>query len=52
MDCAAGPFFETYPVYGYNYRMTDVQAAIGGEHRRLPKIVRRRRALAEGYNRT
>jgi dTDP-4-amino-4,6-dideoxygalactose transaminase len=42
--------FESYPVVGYNYRMTDIQAAIGREQlRRLPEIVRRRRALAQRY---
>lgn len=42
--------FETYPEIGYNYRMTDVQAAIGREQlKRLPELVQRRRELAEGY---
>jgi dTDP-4-amino-4,6-dideoxygalactose transaminase len=42
--------FEAYPVRGFNYRMTDVQAAIGREQlKRLPEILRRRRALADGY---
>ena len=42
--------FEAYPVRGFNYRMTDVQAAIGREQlKRLPDILRRRRALASGY---
>jgi dTDP-4-amino-4,6-dideoxygalactose transaminase len=42
--------YETYPELGYNYRMTDLQAAIGREQlRRLPKIVARRRVLAERY---
>jgi perosamine synthetase len=41
---------ETYPVLGFNYRMTDIQAAIGREQlRRLPSIVSRRRALAVRY---
>lgn len=41
---------EGYPVPGFNYRMTDVQAAIGREQlKRLPGIVARRRALAERY---
>jgi dTDP-4-amino-4,6-dideoxygalactose transaminase len=43
--------FETYPVRGYNYRMTDMQAAIGREQlHRLPSIVARRRALANRYS--
>jgi len=42
--------FEAYPVRGFNYRMTDVQAAIGREQlKRLPDILRRRRALAASY---
>jgi dTDP-4-amino-4,6-dideoxygalactose transaminase len=44
--------FESYPELGYNYRMTDIQAAIGREQlKRLPKIVRRRRLMAERYRR-
>jgi perosamine synthetase len=43
--------FESYPMLGYNYRMTDVQAAIGREQlKRLPEIVDRRRALAVRYH--
>lgn len=43
--------FECYPEVGYNYRMTDVQAAIGREQlKRLPDLVKRRRALAERYH--
>jgi perosamine synthetase len=42
--------FEEYPVVGYNYRMTDVQAAIGRQQlKRLPEIVRKRRQLADNY---
>lgn len=42
--------FETHPVMGYNYRMTDIQAAVGREQlKRLPEIVARRRELAERY---
>ena len=43
--------FESYPTVGYNYRMTDIQAAVGREQlRRLPGIVRERRALAARYD--
>ena len=43
--------FESYPVVGYNYRMTDIQAAIGREQlKRLPAIVARRRELARRYD--
>ena len=42
--------FETYPEVGFNYRMTDIQAAVGREQlKRLPAIVQRRRDLAETY---
>ncbi|MBD2148114.1 DegT/DnrJ/EryC1/StrS family aminotransferase [Sphaerospermopsis sp. FACHB-1194] len=42
--------FETYPVLGYNYRMTDIQAAVGREQlKKLPEIIFRRRQLAEKY---
>jgi dTDP-4-amino-4,6-dideoxygalactose transaminase len=42
--------FESYPMLGYNYRMTDIQAAVGREQlKRLPEIVKRRRWLAERY---
>jgi dTDP-4-amino-4,6-dideoxygalactose transaminase len=42
--------FETYPVVGYNYRLTDVQAAIGREQlKRLPPIIETRRTLATRY---
>jgi perosamine synthetase len=42
--------FESYSVPGFNYRMTDLQAAIGGEQlKRLPEIVCRRRQIAKCY---
>ncbi len=42
--------FESYPIPGFNYRLTDVQAAIGREQlKRLPDIVAKRRALADTY---
>ena len=42
--------FESYPTVGYNYRMTDIQAAVGREQlKRLDGIVRQRRALADRY---
>ena len=42
--------FESYPEIGFNYRMTDVQAAIGREQlKRLPEIVSSRREKAEIY---
>jgi dTDP-4-amino-4,6-dideoxygalactose transaminase len=42
--------FESYEVLGYNYRMTDIQAAIGREQlKRLPALIERRRAQARRY---
>jgi perosamine synthetase len=42
--------FESYPEIGFNYRMTDVQAAIGREQlKRLPVLIARRRELAARY---
>ena len=42
--------FEEHSVFGYNYRMTDIQAAVGREQlKRLPEIVERRRAIVARY---
>jgi len=42
--------FESYPGVGFNYRLTDIQAAIGRKQlERLPEIIARRRALADRY---
>lgn len=44
--------FEEYPEVGFNYRMTDVQAAVGSvQLRRLPGILVRRAELAGRYTR-
>ncbi len=41
---------EEYREIGFNYRMTDIQAAVGiVQLGRLPEMVRRRRELANGY---
>jgi dTDP-4-amino-4,6-dideoxygalactose transaminase len=43
--------YESYPEVGYNYRMTDVQAAIGREQlKRLSDIITARRKLADLYS--
>jgi dTDP-4-amino-4,6-dideoxygalactose transaminase len=43
--------FEEYPVFGYNYRMTDIQAAIGRKQlERVSQLVSHRRALAACYD--
>lgn len=42
--------FEEYPILGYNYRLTDIQAAVGREQlKRVPEVVARRRAIADQY---
>ncbi|MDH7487658.1 MAG: DegT/DnrJ/EryC1/StrS family aminotransferase [Anaerolineae bacterium] len=42
--------FESYPQLGYNYRLTDIQAAIGRvQLRRIPEVVARRRQQAQRY---
>ena len=44
--------FESYPEIGFNYRMTDLQAALGRvQLTRLPSIVAERRAMAGAYAR-
>jgi dTDP-4-amino-4,6-dideoxygalactose transaminase len=43
--------FENYLMVGFNYRMTDVQAAVGRKQlERLPGLISRRRALASLYS--
>jgi dTDP-4-amino-4,6-dideoxygalactose transaminase len=45
--------FEEYPEVGFNYRMTDIQAAVGRvQLRRLPEFLARRRELADRYTRS
>ena len=47
---ASKVIFESYPILGYNYRMTDIQAAVGREQlKRLPEIIGNRRSLAARY---
>jgi len=42
--------FESYPELGFNYRLTDIQAAVGREQlKRLPAMCERRRYLARRY---
>lgn len=42
--------FEEYPEIGYNYRMTDIQAAIGIQQlNKLDNIIKKRRELAAKY---
>ena len=42
--------FESYTILGHNYRMTDIQAAVGREQlKRIPGFVARRRQQAQRY---
>ncbi|HYM79329.1 MAG TPA: DegT/DnrJ/EryC1/StrS family aminotransferase [Candidatus Dormibacteraeota bacterium] len=42
--------FESYPELGFNYRLTDIQAAIGREQlKRLPAAISERRQMAARY---
>jgi perosamine synthetase len=48
---SAQPVLEAYLETGFNYRMTDIQAAVGlVQLRRLGGLVAQRRALAGGYH--
>jgi len=43
--------FESYPEVAFNYRMTDIQAAVGRvQLKRLPEMIERRRRMAERYH--
>jgi len=43
--------FEEYTERGYNYRLTDIQAAVGrAQLKRLPGIIQRRRERADRYH--
>jgi perosamine synthetase len=47
---SAKVIFEEHSVLGYNYRMTDIQAAVGREQlKRLPQIIQARRDRAARY---
>jgi dTDP-4-amino-4,6-dideoxygalactose transaminase len=48
---AARIIIENYPERGYNFRMTDLQAAVGLEQmKKLPGILEKRRDIAKKYN--
>jgi perosamine synthetase len=48
---ARGLVYEEYRELGYNYRLTDIQAAIGIEQmKKLDELLARRRAVAARYN--
>lgn len=47
-----GPWFYEMQDLGYNYRITDVQAALGtSQFQRLPGFIQRRREIVAAYNR-
>lgn len=47
---AATVTFEDYPVLGFNYRLTDIQAALGREQlKKVPGFVAERQAIAARY---
>jgi perosamine synthetase len=49
---ASPTVFESYPEIGYNFRITDIQAAMGlAQLDRLEELLARRRAVAERYQR-
>jgi dTDP-4-amino-4,6-dideoxygalactose transaminase len=42
--------FESYPIMGYNYRLTDLQAALGrSQLKKIPQLVEKRRELVRIY---
>lgn len=46
-----GPWFYQQLYLGYNYRMTDIQAALGiSQMKKLDRFLQRRKELAERYN--
>jgi dTDP-4-amino-4,6-dideoxygalactose transaminase len=50
-DRAAKVIFESYPEIGFNYKLTDVQAAVGVvQMRKVDDVVAERRRLAARYN--
>jgi dTDP-4-amino-4,6-dideoxygalactose transaminase len=41
---------ETYPVIGFNFRMTDIQAAVGVEQmKKLPRLLKKRARIEQRY---
>lgn len=48
---ARGTIYAAYPEVGYNYRMTDIQAAVGVEQmKKLPWILARKQEIGHWYN--
>lgn len=52
VDDSDGPWFYQQIALGYNYRMTDLQAALGiSQMKRLQEYIERRHVIADRYNR-
>jgi perosamine synthetase len=48
---ARGTIYAAYPEVGYNYRMTDIQAAVGVEQmKKLPWILARKQEIGQWYD--
>jgi len=48
---APGPWYYEQQSLGFNYRITDIQCALGlSQLRRLPEFIRRRKEIVERYN--
>jgi dTDP-4-amino-4,6-dideoxygalactose transaminase len=48
---ARGTIYAAYPEVGYNYRMTDIQAAVGVEQmKKLPHILARKQEIGRWYD--
>jgi perosamine synthetase len=48
---ARGTIYATYPEVGYNYRLTDIQAAVGVEQmKKLPWILARKQEIGRWYD--
>lgn len=51
MNCDLGPWYYEQQFLGFNYRMTDIQAALGSSQlKRIDDIVKKRNLIANTYN--